>query len=165
MLRSNQQGEEGDGTGLSRKRCLLGNSFSGCELVAWFPGSSSGSLILWGSVIPTCLFSLFPPVNSFPRLLSTPGHQMTACGSRMCVVSPEPSSRGVEPLQKFNEINRSLHQASLQSDGRSQLDHLAERWRPGDTVGRRGVAVEASHGSPLKLLFFRDKPFDGSHSD
>lgn len=102
------------------------------------------------------IFTLYPPANSFSRLLSTPLHQKAVCETpNASDVFCELSTNHAEP---FNEINRSLHQASPQSDSRSvgcaaQLDHLAERWHAGDTVGRRGVAVEGFYLDPTQPLY------------
>lgn len=111
MLRSNQQREEGDGTGLSRKRCLLGSSsvFSmwTCCLFSW--------LFIWLShPVGIChpqmpVFTLYPPLNSFSWLLSTPPHQITVCRNpNVSVIFTELSTHHVQPLWKFNEINRCI---------------------------------------------------------
>lgn len=117
------------------------------ELVDWFPHSSaplSGLLGTWRS-ISARLFSLF--IHNQSAFLDL--HHV--CGSQTCPSFP----KNLPPIG----WDRSLHQAALQrANSRSvgcaaRLDHLAERWRPGGGLGRRGVAVAAFIGLPRRLLY------------
>lgn len=108
-----------------------------------------------GAVVSICLFSLFIHQQIvFLDSFQPPSVKLESVKPKCVCHFPRTFHQSCGTLWRFNEINRWLHQASKWlTVSAAQLDHLAERWRPGDTVGRRGVAVEAFIWIPRKLLY------------
>lgn len=145
-------GLDGAGRGASWETA----QFSACELVDWFPCCSFCSLIL--SSPCACFHSSSTKKSFFSPPFNPPSIKLQSLKPKCVRHFPRTFHQSRGTLWKFNEINGWLRQAWLQSDSRSvgcaaQLDHLAERWCPGDTVGRRGVAPAGFIWIPHKLLY------------